>query len=393
MKIKPTLNRPFQSIKKNIKESLGWLNFISHIKPYNTFEALAAPKAPDYNDLENWATHPEKIRKADFTPSNVASEKSEGILADVFFIHPTTYFGKNNWNAPMSHEGANEIVDEMIIPGQASVFNTCCHIYAPRYRQATFYSFLEGKANGRLALELAYTDIQQSFEHYLEHYNYGRPFFLAGHSQGTLHAIRLLEKRIDSSLLAKKMIAAYLIGFEVPQDKFRTSIRIVKPSEKSTDTGCVIGWDTYIAGANPGQKLRKIEHWYPTDDNKGKWERATDKAPLSINPLTWNQSTEKADKKMNLGAVHVTFSGSRPRWKKMYGDKAIGLCAAGLSKPYLHEVSAQRGKDGFLYISEPSNASFRTVLLPGGNYHNYDYALFYMNMRQNIRDRLNAFLS
>ncbi len=57
---------------------------------------------------------------------------------DVFFLHPTTYFTHKTWNAPLSDQGANETTDQDILRNQASAFNACCRVYAPRYRQIAF---------------------------------------------------------------------------------------------------------------------------------------------------------------------------------------------------------------------------------------------------------------
>ncbi len=43
--------------------------------------------------------------------------------------------------------------------------------------------------------------------------NGDRPFILAGHSQGTFHAARLLGERIAGTPLAEKMVAACLVGY------------------------------------------------------------------------------------------------------------------------------------------------------------------------------------
>ena len=148
---------------------------------------------------------------------------------DVFFIYPTLSFSKLNWNAPLNHAGTNELVSEMIMSGQASVFNSCCRIFSPKYRQATFYSFLGAGKNGRKALELAFDDCLKAFDYYINHFNKGRPFFLAGHSQGALHIMRLLDERIEETDLAKRMVAAYPIGFWFPIDKFGNTLKTIKP--------------------------------------------------------------------------------------------------------------------------------------------------------------------
>ena len=99
------------------------------------------------------------------------------------------------------------------------------------------------------------------------------------------------------------------------------------------------------------------------------------------------------DAKENKGAVRLRFDKSPLRDIKNLGrDKATGFKAQGLSKPYPAMVEAEKRKDGFLYISKPKSRKFRLMVLPGDNYHNYDYSLFYMDLRQNVLERLAAFL-
>jgi hypothetical protein len=55
-------------------------------------------------------------------------------------------------------------------------------------------------------------------------------------------------------------------------------------------------------------------------------------------------------------------------------------------------VTSRLDNDGFLYVSRPANNHFRRFLLPGGNYHNYDYALFFMDIRRNVEDRVDRWM-
>ena len=94
---------------------------------------------------------------------------------------------------------ANWIVDELVLRHQASVFNGCCEIYAPRYRQATIYSFLD-HTNGAQALALAYGDVVRAFNTFLNRIEPQQPFVVAGHSQGTRHAAELVREHVTWAL-------------------------------------------------------------------------------------------------------------------------------------------------------------------------------------------------
>ena len=103
----------------------------------------------------------------------------------------------------------------------ASVFNSTCRIFAPRYRQATLSSFLDvDTESGRRAMDGAYADVRAAFQHYLSFQNQGRPFLIASHSQGGWHAIRLLQEFVEAKPLAEKFVAAYCLGSWLPEAMF-----------------------------------------------------------------------------------------------------------------------------------------------------------------------------
>jgi len=390
MSVLETLTRPFKTIRKTQKQVAHWMKFAEAIRPVGTFDKLPAPMVPDYSHLNNWAAHPKLEDKSNYTPEGIEPITTTP-RADVFFIHPTTFFGKNSWNSPLEHTLSRTFIDEMIMPSQASVFNESCRIFAPRYRQATFYSFLEGGKNAKKALELAFSDLVRAFDYYMKNENDGRPFFIAGHSQGALHGIRLLEQRIENTAHFQQFVAAYLVGFRFPNDKFGTTLKNIQPGIRPNQTGCVLAWDTYIEGGKPGRKLENRMHWYPTEDGKGRWEKCASKNPFGINPLNWKVSHETIEADHNKGAVHSHFLGKMPDLGNVWEKEPQKIACTGLSAPYLHEVSTTLKKDRFLYISKPFNRVFRTFLLPKGNYHMYDLALFYMNIRENVAARLAAF--
>jgi len=120
-------------------------------------------------------------------------------------------------------------------------------MYAPFYRQAHIRSFREEfkQKGGDAALDYAYQDVRHAFEYYLEHYNQGKPIVLASHSQGTLHAARLIKDFFDGKPLRDQLVAAYLVGIGIPKDAFSDIQLINKPDE----TGGFVSW-------NAGRKVK-----------------------------------------------------------------------------------------------------------------------------------------
>ncbi|MEM6963227.1 MAG: DUF3089 domain-containing protein [Bacteroidota bacterium] len=378
--------------KKRAEKVKYWLDFARQVRPTSDFNENKIPTPPNYSSFKSWAAHPDIEHKASFTPEGTEPASEDQLRADVFFIHPTTYFGNSNWNMPLGHEVATRIVDEVIMPGQTSVFNSCCRIFAPRYRQATFYSFLEGGKNGRKALELAYSDVARAFDYFIQNLNDGRPFFIASHSQGTVHATRLIEEKIDKTDLVDRMVAAYTIGFQFPKVKFENDLKNIKPSQSPTDTQCVVAFDTYVESGGPLATLDRTEHFFSKKDGTWEWKKRANLPTFGVNPLTWTTDLETVDATKHLGGVRNVYTESYVEIKSLLDDEIAKIEAKHISAPFLNEVSARLGKDGILYISQPKSRIFRVMLLPNGNYHNYDYSLFYMNLRKNVQDRLEAFL-
>ncbi len=381
-----------KKLKKTAAQIAGWNKLKKSIQPNHKFGDNPLPNKPDYKVLDNWFAHPAITSKAHYTPIGISSSDAwKNGEVDVFFIAPTLNFSKLGWNAPINHASSTELIAEMIMSGQASVFNSCCRIFSPKYRQATFYSFLGAGKNGKSALALAYEDCLSAFDAYMANENKGKPFFLAGHSQGALHIMRLLDDRIEGTALAKKMVAAYPIGFWFPKDKFGKTLKTIHPAESPTTTNCVVAYDTFLDSGGPIKILDKAEIVYG-GPNQLKWVKRNKKTPFGVNPLNWKTTNDIVPVDAHKGAVHLTLeSKGKANWAGFLSEEKIGLNCTGLSKPYLQECSAQIRSDGILYVSNPKNWAFKNMIMPGGSLHMSDYSLFYMNLRENIQQRWTAF--
>ncbi|RSK35276.1 DUF3089 domain-containing protein [Hymenobacter metallilatus] len=319
------------------------------LRPSHAFIKSAVPEAPDYRMEDNWAALPDRRDSADRVPRNtLLRDNQRNAPVDVFFIHPTTYYWRKQWNASLSNERVNRFTDETVIRGQASAFNSTARVYAPRYRQATLYSFFDEKEpNGKQALEVAYDDVKTAFQFYLDNYNHGRPIIIAGHSQGTVHATQLLHDFFEQSpRLRRQLVAAYLIGFKVKPDEYTT----IRPCEDSTQTGCFITWNTVAWGNSYAPFANSV----------------------ATNPLTWTRDTTTAPARLNLGGVPQSFDRQD---KRLVGAK-------------VHE--------GLVWVHPPAPKGYPRFLLPGRpnlrhSFHIADYALFYTNIRQNAEARVRAY--
>jgi len=239
---------------------------------------------------------------------------------------------------------ANDLTDSWVMRDQASVFNECCRIFAPRYRQATLYSFQDNSGNGEKALDLAYEDVRTAFLYYLENYNGGRPFIIASHSQGSRHADVLLREEVVGPGLLSQMVVAYLIGFSVDGSN---GVRIC---ERHDQLNCQISWNASTRDA----PLKLAE---PGD--------------ICVNPLSWTTSEEFFGVQRNLGSV--TFA----------SEGGIEL-----------NVADAQCSGGSLIVSPVESERFSSNMPFGpGNYHMYDYSFYYMNIRENVQERIDVYLS
>ena len=319
------------------------------IKPSREFARYPTPSAPDYAQPDNWAALPTRRDSADAVPSRTSlRDQQASASVDVFFVHPTTYYRRGSWNADVADTRVNLFTDRSTIRKQASVFNNVGRIYAPRYRQATLFSFFDEEGeNGKEALELAYSDVKAAFDYYLAHYNQGRPFIVAGHSQGTFHATRLLREMVDQNpKLRRQLVAAYLIGFNVKP----TEYQVLKPCQDSTQTGCYVAWNSVEWGND-----------YPPFQGG-----------VAVNPLTWRTDTIAAPASLNLGGTPYEFN----RIDSAVADAKV--------------------HNGLVWLHAPKPGGYPRFLLPGRpelrhSFHIADYALYYMNIRQNAAVRVRAY--
>jgi pimeloyl-ACP methyl ester carboxylesterase len=328
---------------------------------------LKAP-APDYAEESAWAALPAKSGLAAFVPAGVEPPPTDPQV-DVFFIHPTGYMGRADWNSPLDANSQTEENTRWMIANQASAYNGCCAVYAPRYREASIFRYISAtpelyKKSG----DFAYDDVDRAFTYFLEHYSKGRPFIIAGHSQGTEHGWNLVRRRIDGTPLAQRMVAAYLIGGNIT-DKEVASLKSLHACSSPTDLHCIIHWATYKEGTQPVR-----------NDTKDKL--------LCINPLSWQRDGPPAPASLNQGAVPMSGSFLIRFWA---GDKAQGVSYAPLKAP-LKAWTGAACRGGLLFAKDQTGTEFARGAF-GDNYHGLDYALFAMNIRENAKARVAAYLS
>lgn len=324
--------------------------------------AAMAPPAPDYADPANWAAGPAGPGAAAALPAG-ASPAATDPAADVFYLHPTTDRSATLFNQDTRDAASNLWVDESTIARQASVFSACCAIYAPRYRAAT-YKALSSAAHRDAAYALAYTDVERAFDWFLKNVSKGRPFIIAGHSQGAKHVGDLLEKRIEGTPLRQRMVAAYIIGINIAEGEFGRRFKQTGPCNRPTQTGCVLQWNALTPQADLPMVAGAFEKSFT--DVYGK---VPGQQMLCINPVTFDARRPQSTTDEARGAVPGD-PGSGPMLP-LRAKAVAAQCQRGLTVSYVVP-----GMD--------------LKVLPGGSMHYEDMALFYEDIRANAVLRVKA---
>jgi hypothetical protein len=343
------------------------------IKPHHRRFEDPITVPPNYATERYWASLPGYSGRANLAPAAQQPRNGSTEVA-VFYLHPTSYISGDRWNSPLFESSwAWEMVDRMMA-SQASAFNACCDVYAPHYREATFWSFLERDTqDGLHALDIAYMDVANAFDEFIARYAQGRPFIIASHSQGTAHALRLLSQKVnDDPQLRSRLVSAYLIGYDLPMDMFRRELTNIPPCESSSDTGCLVHWATYGDGGQPGNG---VPHWYSSG-----WEYSDGKETLCTNPLSWRRDEDRVPASAHPGALQIPadFGLGNLLFNQPSGETINAL------PEVMPQWTWAQCRDGALYIEPQLSGPFASERDGDDqNYHTRDYALFYQAIRDN----------
>ena len=305
--------------------------------------------AVDYSQKASWCRLPNIISKG----------------VDTFYIYSTSYVESS------FHEGAPDYATldnpEMVELAQgecmfyASVYEDSTNVFAPYYRQAGMrYAGEAAAKNGNCEaalLGMPYEDITAALDYYFENYNEGRPFIIAGHSQGSAMTLLVLQKYFkEHPDYYKRMVAAYPIGYAVTKDYLAANPHL-KFATGESDTGVIVSWNT--EGKQNVEENAKNVVVLP--------------GAISINPLNWKLDETYAPSSENLGSL--------------VGDEKIGMGKIG-----------DVGADAQINLVRGvivTNAKADPVPMPEffgpASFHDNDYTFYYNNIRDNVAKRIAAY--
>ncbi|MGI8943585.1 MAG: DUF3089 domain-containing protein [Qipengyuania sp.] len=311
----------------------------------------------------------ERSLAGDVDPLNPrSSRRAEGADASetpdfaVFFVPPTSYIqAGGDWNAALGHDETDQRA-RIFLRGLASPFNRADEIWAPKYRQAAVGAFLTDKPEAQMAIDAAYRDVREAFRYFLASVDPGKPIVLAGHSQGALHVLRLLNEEIDGTPAMDRIAAVYAPGWPVsiehdlPELPFPACASAGQP-------GCILTWSSFADDGDPDFLMRR----YSTTPGLDGQPRE-DGPILCVNPLTGAVGGE-APASANLGTLVPDEGLTR-------GELVAGV------------IPARCDERGLLLIGDPPELG--QGVLPGSNYHVYDIPLFWQNVQEDVLARVAA---
>ena len=316
--------------------------------------ATTSPPAPDYAQASNWLLQPS------------SSDASKPV--DVFYLYPTAYMPASSSapavcsaDDPQMRSGAKAAFSRT-----ATAFAPLANIYAPYYRQATIwivampYEKQEPIVGGEPT-----TDALSAFDYYVKHLNDGRPFILAGHSQGSHILINLMADYMKKNPeVYKRMIVAYVPGYSITPQYLQQNSEL-KFAENADDTQVIVSYNTVA----------------PTTTMP---DTVILPGAMAINPITWTRSEATAAAAQNLGSISLDKNGCAVLDAQARPKKVLGVADATIDTA-----------TGRLICSTVDTATLDpgNEVTAAGIFHNYDYPFYYFDLRANAANRIARYLA
>ena len=298
----------------------------------------------DYSQKDNWMAIPEITHEV-----------------DTFYLYPTCYADDSESAKPICDIDNEQVREKAqdVYEGQATVFEESTNVFAPYYRQSNIYHItgMDNKELEEFQMNEQRTDVYAALDYYFENYNNGRPFILAGHSQGSIMTRIVLGEYMEAHPeYYERMVAAYVIGYSITSDWLEEH-SYLKFAEGADDTGVIVSWNTEGPG-NKGQKNIVVED-----------------GAISINPVNWKRDDTYASADENLGSRIFNEETGTYEIKKKIADALLDT-----------------GRGVVICTTEEVEYITAGELFGPASLHNNDYALYYENLRENVKLRVENFL-
>lgn len=310
----------------------------------NGSQADVVPAAPVYSDADMWYE---------------GGRDSADCAVDVFYVTPTCVWDWPGADGAACHymnvrDSAQRAATDASALLACRLFGNDCRFLAPYYRQITMNSWFEPAGEIERRYGVAHSDVVRAFRYYMERRNGGRPFILAGHSQGAKAVVELLKRTLTEAE-RERMVAAYVFGFSISEAEL-AAYPALRPATGADDTGVVICYNSVsdTAAVSPLFAGNAV----------------------CINPLNWRTDTTYAPAAENVGSVFFSADGRADTLRHTVGAR-MDLRTRTLV------IDGLRDDDYYI----PSIAE----LFPRGNYHVQEINLYFLNVQANLRHRIEAF--
>ncbi|MBQ9527418.1 MAG: DUF3089 domain-containing protein [Fretibacterium sp.] len=314
------------------------------------WSGTGAGKAPDYSKAVSWCKIPAITKDV-----------------DTFYIYSTVYVDSSfEEGAP---DYATLYTPEMLLGAlgeyvtNASVYEDSTNVFVPFYRQVGMrYAGEVSKKTGNIdaaLLGMPYDDITAALDYYFENYNNGRPFIIAGHSQGSSMVKLILKKYFkEHPEYYGRMIAAYVIGYSVTKDDLESNPHL-KFATGESDTGVIVSWNTEG----------------PRNVKENARNGVVLPGAISINPLNWKLDETYAPASENLGSLMLN---------KEVGEYEITDIGA--------DAKVVPGR-GVIVTNTKYDQTAAADFFGPQSFHEDDYTLYYNNIKANVAKRVAAYLA
>lgn len=283
---------------------------------------------------------------------------TEGKEADVFFLSPTSFNGKEEglYNLPLDNEDIKENFKRQVNK-EKGIYDDNCRFFAPYYSQIGMNVYNTMSIEEREPyLEKAFEDVKEAFEYYMAVCNNGRPIIIAGFSQGADMSLRLIKECFKDEARQKQLVACYAIGWRITREEINQYPHL-KFAQGETDTGVIISFNSEGESAESSLMIPQ------------------NMKTLAINPLNWKTDGTPASKDLNYGACFVNSDGEIKEEIAQFTGAYIDSDRGALKVTDVTEDNFP-GSEGEYEI---------------GIFHSYDYQFFYRNLEKNVQDRIKAF--
>ena len=284
------------------------------------------PVEPDYKNAEMWVSH---------------LDDTDGTGADVFYIPSTWEFDWTTSDGTLCRYA--DVSNEQHRSNMAIEMNKVAeymadgnNFYSPYYRHISLdtWATLDEDYITRQDESVSLIDVKQAFDHFIKNWNKGRPFVLAGFSQGGKSVVELMKYMPED--IRKYMVAAYVLGYKVTPDDVAVAPWIIA-AKGASDTGVTISYNS----------VSDVKYIKPVISSP---------TVMCINPVNWRTDSTPA---ILDDSITVTLDTE-------------------------HNVLVLDGYDG-------SHLPNILNILNVGDYHSIEPWLYDQCLRANIKQRIKAF--